>query len=119
MYDLIDVIGTKLNGMDHLIRQWMTEHHIVKSTLIKEIKSIQDTINDYHNKYVICNHYQKYGTCKYGTYCWYLHPTSNDNNNSINNSSNNNNNSNNSINNSGNYSDSYTDTANCLSLIHI
>ena len=27
MYDLIDIINTKLNGMDHLIHKWM-KHHI-------------------------------------------------------------------------------------------
>ena len=89
MYDLIDIIDTKLNGMDHLISKWMTNNSIVKLTLINDIKTIKNTINKYHNQYVVCNNYQKYGTCKYGAYCWYLHPTSYDNKNTNNNISSN------------------------------
>ena len=95
MYDLVDIIETKLNGMDHLIRKWMTNHNLIKSSLINDIKTIKNTINSYHNKYVVCDYYQKYGTCKYGKYCWYLHPTSIDNNNSSNNNTNNSSNNNN------------------------
>ena len=90
MYDLIDIIDVKLSGMDRLIHKWMTNHQLIKSTLLDDIKSIKNTINKYHNKYVICKSWKKYGKCKYGANCWYLHIT-NDINNSFNNINSNNN----------------------------
>ena len=90
MYDLIDIIDVKLSGMDRLIHKWMTNHQLIKSTLLDDIKSIKNTINKYHNKYVICKNWAKYGKCKYGANCWNLHIT-NDNNNSFNNINSNNN----------------------------
>ena len=91
MYDLIDIIDIKLSGMDRLIHRWMTNHQLIKSTLLHDIKSIKMTINKYHKKYVICKEWENYGRCKYGTYCWNLHPLNNNNNNNINNSNNSNN----------------------------
>ena len=49
MYDLLDIIETRLNGMDHLIRKWMTNQNFIKSSLINDIKTIKDSINIYHN----------------------------------------------------------------------
>ena len=91
MYDLIDIIDIKLSGMDRLIHRWMTNHQLIKSTLLHDIKSIKMTINKYHKKYVICKEWENYGRCKYGTYCWNLHPLNNNNNNNINNNNNSNN----------------------------
>ena len=88
MYDLIDIIDTKLSSMDHLIHKWMTENQLVKSTILNEIISIKSIINTYHNKYVICKYWEKYGQCKYGTHCWYLHPIKSNHNNNNNNSNN-------------------------------
>ena len=81
MYDLIDIIDIKLSGMDRLIHRWMTNHQLIKSTLLHDIKSIKMTINKYHKKYVICKEWENYGRCKYGAYCWNLHPLNNNNNN--------------------------------------
>ena len=84
MYDLIDIIDTKLSGMEHLINKWMINNQLIKSSLLNDIKSIQSNINQYHNKYVICKNWTRYGQCKYGAHCWYYHPinNNNDNNNS-------------------------------------
>ena len=72
MYDLLHIIETKIDGMDRLISRWMTNENI-KLSLINDIKQIKLSINQYHNKYIICKNWKKYGKCKYGTYCWYLH----------------------------------------------
>ena len=74
MYDLIDIIESKLSDRDYLINKWMTNNHLIQSTLINDIKSIRNTINNYHKKYVICEDYSTNRHCKYGAHCWYLHP---------------------------------------------
>ena len=97
MYDLIDIIDVKLSGMEKLINKWMINNQLIKSSLLEDIHSIKMNINKYHNKYIICKNWKKYGNCKYDAHCWYFHPTNrNDsqpfNNNNNNNSNNNNNN---------------------------
>ena len=74
MYDLLDIIHTRLSGMDQLISGWMNSNQLIKATLLDEIKTIKKDINNYHNKYVICKAWQA-GICKFGTRCLFLHPT--------------------------------------------
>ena len=81
MYDLIDIIDVKISGMEYLIEKWVNNNHLIKASLLDDIKSIKININKYHNRYVNCKYWMKDGKCRYGSNCWYLHPTSNDNNN--------------------------------------
>ena len=93
MYDLIDIIVAKLNAMKHLIKNWMKNQNI-NYVLQNDIELIKKTINKYHNQYVICKNWKKYGKCNYGEYCWYSHPIFNNNNNNDNYDNGNNNNNN-------------------------
>ena len=80
MYDLIDIIETKLHAMKQLIKNWMVNQNI-KYVLENDIELIKNTIKKYHNQYVICKNWKKYGKCNYGEYCWYSHPIFKNNNN--------------------------------------
>ena len=106
MYDLLDIIHTKISSIDYLVQRWMDDHQLIKSSIINEIQSIKLNINNYHKKYVICKNWADSGTCMYGDHCWYLHNknnnNSNNNNSNNNNSNNNNSNDNNDINNNNN-----------------
>ena len=84
MYDLIDIIDTKLDSINHLIEKWMIQNPLVKISILNDINLIKLSIDQYHNKYTVCENYLN-GKCKFGRNCWYAHPTSINNN--INNNS--------------------------------
>ena len=73
MYDLIDIIDQRLLVINNWVEKWMTTSPLIKSSILSEIKSINNAINHYHKRYIKCKYFHTTEECKYGNDCLYLH----------------------------------------------